>query len=85
MDEEVRQSYLTLMWPKIIFEDHDPLDEALPAVSQVYMTGTIVNSHYCPVTQKWHMLVAADDGLMYDVTHDQEGLIQAWTTAEAEQ
>jgi hypothetical protein len=82
MEEDASQMVLTLMWPKIIFRDHEPESAALPAIESVYVTGSIVSSQYCAVERRWHMLVAGDDGQMYDITNDQEGLIQSWTTVE---
>jgi hypothetical protein len=79
MDEDMAGTYLQVAWPEIVYSE-DAGELSAPQVQQIYRVGSIVSSTFCPVTGKWHMLIAGIDGGFYAVTHDQEGLIQQWVT-----
>lgn len=79
MDDEVKYSYLRVVWPQWIYPPEDPDTANHMGPVQMMTDGQIVNSAYCPVTQKWHMLIAGNDNRFHDLTHDHPDLLQEWT------
>ena len=72
-------SWLRLVWPRWVYSQ-EPDASGMGGPVQHWVAGSIVNSAYCPVTQKWHMLVSGSDGRFYDLTHDHPDLLHEWTS-----
>lgn len=69
--------YIQVYWPELVYAE--PTDgTAELRINQVHRAGVLMNTAYCPVSQKWNLLVAGDDGKFHNLTHDDDNVSLAW-------
>lgn len=74
--------YLEVTWPEVVFTDTGEEDGL--EFEQVIRGGHVLNTSFCPVTQKWNILVIGHDGKFHNLQHDQDELYHEWV-AEVEE